>query len=67
MARDKTKDDKYFNCNQEHELTYVSNLYTYSRIVHQFLKNQCGNRINYSTHAEVYQLIKDELGYPIPN
>lgn len=26
MSRDKAKDDKYFNCQQEHELEYVSSL-----------------------------------------
>ncbi len=67
MARDKAKDDKHFNCDQEHEFKYVSDLYIDNKKVYQFLKNQCGNKINYSTHAEVYQLIKNEFGYPIPN
>ena len=26
MARDKTKDDKFFNCSEEHEFEYVSGL-----------------------------------------
>jgi hypothetical protein len=67
MARDKAKDDEYFNCDQEHEFTYVANLYADHDKVYNFLKDQCGKKINYSTHAEVYQLIKDELGYPVPS
>lgn len=68
MARDKAKDDKYFNCDQEHEFTYVSNLYIDSDKIHSFLKNQCSsNKIKYSTHTKVYQLIKDEFGYSMPN
>ena len=27
MARDKAKDDKMFNCSQDHEQAYVANLY----------------------------------------
>lgn len=69
MARDKAKDDKYFNCSQEHELNYVANLYGSNRMqVKEFLKRKCGdNTIHYSTHMEVYELIRRELGYPIPN
>ena len=67
MVRDKAKDDKYFNCSQEHEKDYVSNLYTNSKEVYDFLVIQCNsNEIHYSTHKEVYELIKKELGYPIP-
>ena len=33
-----------------------------------FLYNKClDNTINYSTHKEVYNLIKVKLGYPLPN
>ncbi len=72
MARDKAKDDKHFNCSQEHEFTYVSGLYsdkTADKIkVYLFLKKKCEDgSIKYSTHYEVYGMIKDEIGYPIPN
>ncbi len=67
MARDKAKDDVYFNCSQEHELNYVANLYVSSNEVKQFLKRKCSDgTINYKTHYEVYTLIKNELGYAIP-
>ena len=67
MARDKAKDDKFFNCSQEHELNYVSGLYTETKSVYDFLKKKCNaGVIKYSTHMEIYELIKDELGYPIP-
>ena len=68
MGIDKGKDDKYFNCSQEHEFKYVSELYDDKDSVYNFLKEKCKNgNIKYSTHSEVYQMIKDELGYPIPN
>ena len=67
MARDKAKDDKHFNCSQEHEFTYVSELYKGSISVYEFLKKKCKDGgIKYSTHMEVYQMIKNELGYSIP-
>jgi hypothetical protein len=68
MGRNKEKDDKHFNCNQDHEIDYVSNLYMDSKKVKQFLVEQCeSGNINYSTHKDVYKLIKKELGLPIPN
>ncbi|MCF8002033.1 MAG: hypothetical protein K9K32_05395 [Halanaerobiales bacterium] len=68
MGRDKSKDDKYFHCDQDHEINYVSDLYTDSEKVKSFLEQQCklGN-ISYSTHKDVYKLIKDKLGFSIPN
>lgn len=67
MARDKSKDDRYFSCEQEHELKYVSSLYKEQQIVYNFLKQKCqDNTIKYFTHQKVYKLILDKLGYPIP-
>lgn len=68
MARDKAKDDKYFNCSQEYENNYVSNLYGDNQVVVSvFLETACkDNTINYSTHMKVYELIKEKLGYAIP-
>ena len=67
MARDKARDDKYFNCKQEHEDNYVANLYDESNEVSTFLTEKCkDNTINYSTHMEVYELIEEKLGYEIP-
>lgn len=69
MARDKAKDDKYFNCSQESERRYVSGLYAPNGLrVETFLTSKCAsNAIKYSTHMQVYRLIQSELGYPIPN
>ncbi|MES2622244.1 MAG: hypothetical protein V4615_15445 [Bacteroidota bacterium] len=67
MARDKAKDDKYFNCEQEHERKYVSGLYVQQTTVYNFLVSKCNtNEIKNSTHLEVYTLIRQKLGYPIP-
>jgi hypothetical protein len=67
MARDKARDDKYFSCSEQHEIDYVSGLYDESDEVREFLKKRCDDgTIHYSTNLEVYQLIKDELGYDIP-
>ncbi len=69
MARDKAKDDKLFNCSQEHELNYVADLYGPNRknSVLTFLTTGCNNNtIKNSTHMEVYKLIKSNLGYEIP-
>jgi len=68
MARDKAKDDKFYNCSEEHERDYVSGLYYNKSVISDFLIKKCkDNSINYSTHTEVYELIKSEFGYPIPN
>lgn len=70
MARDKTKDDKMFNCSQQHEHKYVTGLYSYYQQdqVSSFLKDGCSSNLIYnSTHKEVYELIKKKLGFEIPN
>lgn len=68
MARDKAKDDKLFNCSQEHELNLVANHYGVNKQkVYLFLTNGClTNKIHYSTHMQVYKMIYNEFGYPIP-
>jgi hypothetical protein len=67
MARDKAKDDKLFNCSQEHEFQYVSGLYSSIFRVLTFLKSNCAdNTIKNLTHLEVYKLIQTKLGFPIP-
>ncbi len=60
MASDKKKDDEYFNCSEEHEFKYVSDLYIEEEDVYDFLKEKCANKtINYSTHKEVYVMLDD--------
>ena len=68
MARDKTKDDLYFNCSQPHEKSYIANLYPgAAEKVEEFLTFACKtNAIRNSTHKEVYALIHQRLGLQTP-
>ncbi len=67
MGRDKTKDDKIFNCSEEYELNYVSGLYENKKAVYDFLVIACRIiSIKNSTHLQVYKLIKAKFGYEIP-
>jgi len=62
--RNKARDDVFFNCKQEHEDNFVARQYgDKQKVVSDFLEQCCNsNEIKYSTHAEVYDLIKKELG-----
>lgn len=66
--RNRGRDHKFFNCRQEHEDYYVSQLYeTNMEEVHVFLEEMCkAGKVSYSTHKEVYQLIEAVLEYPVP-
>ncbi|HWY10433.1 MAG TPA: hypothetical protein VN026_03855 [Bacteroidia bacterium] len=68
MARDKTKDDIMFNCEQEYEINQVASHYGKDKsIVYSFLKQKChGRAISHFSHLKVYKLIKEQLGYEIP-
>ena len=69
MARDKAKDDLLYNCTQDYEKNYVVELYSIidQDNVRNLLTEACqDNRIYHSTHMEVYELIKEELGLDIP-
>lgn len=68
MARDKAKDDIMFNCSQEHELDQVAGNYDEHKAqVKMFLRMSCNdNSIYNSTHKQVYELIRSQLGYPVP-
>ncbi len=68
MGRDKARDDTYFNCEQEWEISYVANLYGENKDnVRRSLEKWCREgKLKYSTHMQVYQLIKRELGLEIP-
>lgn len=69
MARDKSKDDKLFSCSQSWEIDYVASLYgTNKEKVAEFLKKRCEDgTIKNFTHMQVYQLIKKEFEYSIPD
>lgn len=68
MARDKAKDDLMFNCKQLHEHVQVASHYgANEEKVLRFLKDSCvKGDILYFTHAQVYRLIKDKLGFAVP-
>ena len=55
MARDKAKDDRMFNCNQEHEHSQVASHYgANTEKVLKFLKDSCARDDIYRfTHAQV--------------
>jgi hypothetical protein len=66
VARDKAKDDLYFNCTQDHEAEYVAGLYpaTAKKEVKDFLERACRTKLlNNATHQQVYDLIDKQLGY----
>ena len=70
MGGDKAKDDKEFNCSQGYEHSYVANLYSLlaNRLkVLEFLAKKWKDCsiINFD-HTQVYELIKQELGYLVP-
>lgn len=56
-----SKEYNEFNCDEDHEITYVANQYKDkpTQSVKDFLKEKCNsNEINNSTHDEVYELLK---------
>lgn len=70
MARDRSRDNRLFNCEQQHEHDYVVGLYNVDKRpgIRSFLTNACRqNLIYHSTHQQVYELIKKNLGYSIPD
>lgn len=67
MARSKVKDNNVFKCNQTHEINYFSHLYGKSEKVERFLRRQCALKtIENKTHFELFKIIEEELGIPIP-
>ncbi|MGQ1784213.1 MULTISPECIES: hypothetical protein [unclassified Saccharicrinis] len=67
MARSKSNDKQVFSCKQPHQLNYFTHLYNKNEEVKEFLRRQCANgSLEKKTHLEVFKLIEEELGYPIP-
>lgn len=63
MSKDLARDQKFFNCSEEHEVKYVSGRFSDSEKVYAFLKSSCkSGKIKYFSHDKVYALIKTELG-----
>jgi hypothetical protein len=67
MKRDKARDDRFFSCQDDHELNYVAGLYTDHKKVRQFLREKHDDgTIKYQTHSQIYELISKNLGLNIP-
>jgi len=67
MARSKSNDQEVFSSEQPHQLNYFTHLYKKNEEVEKFLRRHCANgTIDKKTHLEVFKLIEEELGYPIP-
>ncbi len=67
MARSKSNDKQVFTCEQPFQLNYLNHLYNNNEEVEFFLKRNCANgKLEKKTHIEVFKMIKEELGYPIP-
>ena len=67
MSNNLAKDQKYFNCSEDYELKNVSEKYEEQETMLAFLIECCKNgKIKYSTHREVYELIKKEMRLEIP-
>ena len=67
MARDKAKDEKFFNCSEDYEIDYVAAQYANKQKVKDFIILKCkAGVIKYMTHKQLYELIQKELGYSIP-
>ncbi len=65
MARDKARDDEFFNCSEDSEHNYVAGRYPENvrPRVREFLKKGCDDgTIKNMTHADLYDLIESKLG-----
>ncbi len=67
MARSKQKDKQVFICSQLHEINYLTHLYDKCELVESYLRRNCATGfINEKTHFELFQMIEEELGIPMP-
>jgi hypothetical protein len=68
MTKDESKDYQFFECDQQQDLDYVAGLYNEKEKVYDLLYTERNkNTISYSTHVDIYELIEDKLGYPVPS
>lgn len=68
-ARDRSKDQRLFECTEFAQLNAIVELYSTRRksIVRKFLMNAIAdNTIYQSTHMEIYELVKKHLGFTVP-
>lgn len=67
MARNKSNDKHVFYSDQMHQLNYFSHLYGHNQNVDKFLKRLCAiGTLDKKTHLEVFKIVRDKLGYPLP-
>ena len=67
MARSKANDKQVFSCQEPHQLNYLTHLYDNDKEVENFLRRHCAiGTIENKTHMEVFKMVKNELGIPIP-
>ena len=62
-----SKEQDYFNCEEDYEHDYVASLFEETQQVKKWLKENCNNNnIHNNTHIEVYKMIK-AAGYTMKN
>ena len=62
-----TKEYNYFNCDEEYEFDYVAGLFEETKKVKKWLKTNCdNNRIDNTTHIELYKMLCD-AGFTMKN
>ncbi|TLX74134.1 hypothetical protein E9993_13630 [Labilibacter sediminis] len=67
MARSKQFDNQVFKSAQTHVLNYLTHLYDKSELVESYLRRKCAiGTIEEKTHLEIFTMIEEELGIPIP-
>jgi len=67
MTKDESRDYQFFECYEQQDLDYVAGLYNDKEKVYDLLKTEREkNTINYSTHVDIYELIENRLGFPVP-
>ena len=59
MEKSVERDNKFFNCSEEHELKHVAGKYENPDAVAAFIKQECASGlIHYWTHEKVYDLLQ---------
>ncbi|GAF03164.1 hypothetical protein [Saccharicrinis fermentans] len=67
MARNKSNDKLVFSWEHPYQLNYFAHLYGKNEEVEKFLRRHCANgSLENKTHLEVFEMIEEELGFPIP-
>lgn len=68
MPKDESRDYQFFECHQQQDIDYIIGLYDHKEKVYDLLSTEREkNTINYATHVDIYELIENKLGYPVPS